>query len=75
MHSHTRVHLVIQHESNLLLSSRIKKNFLCLDSYGMTNGVDRLGEWLILCLEKVRLLCTHIYAPTLSLRRNLDHFI
>jgi len=24
-----------------------------MDSYGMTNVVDRLGEWLILCLEKV----------------------
>lgn len=45
-----------------------------MDSYGMTNVVDRLGEWLILCLERVS-----CYVPTytrpLSFRRNLDHRI
>ncbi|MCE4067165.1 hypothetical protein LXM63_18840, partial [Chryseobacterium gleum] len=44
-------------ESKPLLSCIMK--VLCPDSYGMTNVVDRLGEWLILCLEKVS-----GYAPT-----------
>ncbi len=39
-----------------------------MDSYGMTNVVDRLGEWLILRPEKVsdyiyQHLCAHLVIP------------
>ncbi|MFS4471479.1 hypothetical protein [Chryseobacterium sp. T20] len=54
-HAQISAHLVIPQESRLLDCHHLSSEcFLALDSYGMTNSVDRLSEQFVLCPEQIR---------------------